>query len=262
MPVCRCLDIDIHYQRQGRGQPLLLLHGLGSTSADWQCQLDAFQSEFDVIVPDLPLHGRSGGRREQFSLAHCADTLAALIDTLDLPAVIVVGVSMGGMVGLELAIRHPDKVSALGVVNALAECRPRQWGEWWMLWSRRVLLRYARIDTIATLMAKQLLPGENQRQHRDAAIARWSQNAREDYITAFEALIGWQVLDDLPKLGCPLLVLASEHDYTRTGAKKVLAYLFPKGQYRCLTGAHHLAPLECPQRFNHTLQSWLNTLTP
>ncbi|MCC4798420.1 alpha/beta hydrolase [Enterovibrio norvegicus] len=257
MPTCQCANTTIHYQREGNGPTLLLLHGLGSSHRDWQAQIDAFKSNFDVIAPDFPLHGESNGDIHTFSLPYCARIIHALLDELEVDQAIVIGISMGGMVGLELAIHHPQKVARLAVVNALAECKPRRWNEWWMLLSRRFLLAYVSVENIAKLMAKQLLPGKGLEKARENAVARWSRNERESYIAAFNAVVNWSVTGKLAAVRCPIFILSAEHDYTPVGAKKVLAYIYPEGEMDCLTGAHHLAPLEAPEQFNQRLSLWL-----
>lgn len=251
------MESHIHYLRKGQGRPLLLLHGLGSSSEDWHHQIDAFSDRFDVIAPDFPLHGASPGDIDTFSLPQCAVIIASLIEKLELRDVLVVGVSMGGMVGIELATRFPKYVAGLCVVNALAECRPRKLNEWWMLASRRFLLKFVSVETIAKLMAKQLLPGDGHAQTRDEVISRWSKNHRESYIAAFNAVVNWDALNKLSKLKCPLFMLTSEFDYTPVASKKVLAYLYPDGQFACLPNARHLVPIEKPTEFNEVLNHWL-----
>ncbi|WP_283132185.1 alpha/beta fold hydrolase [Enterovibrio norvegicus] len=83
MPTCQCVNTSIHYQREGNGPALLLLHGLGSSHRDWQAQIDAFKSNFDVIAPDFPLHGESSGDIHTFSLPYCARIIHALLDELN-----------------------------------------------------------------------------------------------------------------------------------------------------------------------------------
>ncbi|CZF85871.1 alpha/beta fold hydrolase [Grimontia marina] len=251
----------LHYLRKGLGQPLLLLHGLGSSSEDWLHQIDAFSDRFDVIAPDFPLHGASPGNIETFSLLQCAGLIVSLIEGLELRNVLVVGVSMGGMIGIELATRFPQHLAGLCVVNALAECRPRKLNEWCMLASRRFLLKFVSVETIAKLMAKQLLPGDAHAQTRDEVISRWSKNHRESYIASFNAVVGWDALDKLSNLKCPLFMLTSEFDYTPVASKKVLAYLYPEGQFACLPNARHLVPLEKPTEFNQILSKWLDEQT-
>ncbi|KXF82348.1 alpha/beta fold hydrolase [Enterovibrio coralii] len=254
-----CFNTQIYYERKGEGSPLVFLHGLGSSSADWQAQIAHFSLNYDVIAPDFPLHGASGGDISSFSLPHCAEVIEALLDALGVEKAIVVGISMGGMVGMELSIRAPARVASLVVVNALAECRPRKAIEWWMLLSRRFLLKFVSVENIATLMGKKLLPDPSMKVLREEAVSRWSENHRESYIAAFNAVVNWQVLDKLSQITCPLYLISAEHDYTPPSAKKVLAAIYPNGEFSMLAGSHHLAPLEHPDLFNETLSTWLSS---
>nr|WP_269809208.1 hypothetical protein [Enterovibrio nigricans] len=132
---------------------------------------------------------------------------------------------------MELAIRYPAKVAKLAVVNALAECKPRTAIEWWMVLTRRFLLKFVSVARIAKLMGKQLFPGEALKDKRSQAVVRWSLNDRASYIAAFNAIIGWQVLDKLPLITCPLFLISAEFDHTSPSSKKVLAALYLMGHF-------------------------------
>ncbi|MFD2176178.1 alpha/beta fold hydrolase [Veronia pacifica] len=239
---------------------MVLLHGLGSSSEDWQQQIDAFSHDYQLIIPDLPLHGKSEGDPTQFSLKGCADVVAALLDELAISSTHIVGISMGGMVGLELAIHHPKKVSGLVMINSIAESRPRMLNEHIMVWLRRLLLKYADISTVARLMGKKLLPGEALLEVREKAQQRWQQTPAAHYQIMFEKVVSWQVLDQLHHVKCPVHLIASENDYTSYGAKKVLAAVLRGGTSVCLPGAGHLVTMEKPALFNNALSEYLSDL--
>lgn len=256
MPRLNCLGIEIYYCQQGEGPPLLLLHGLGSSHLDWHAQIDFFSSHYTVITIDFPLHGESKGTPAQFSIPFCADICHEFIRQMGLSSVSVVGVSMGGMVGFELAARYGKQVKSLVMVNALAECKARQPHEWYMLWIRYLMLNCFPIRTVARLMAAHLLPNNDQVE-KDQAAMRWSRNERRIYIDCFNQVVGWSGLHLMPKIKCPLLLVSAEFDYTSPGSKKVLAALYPQASYLCLNGLHHIAPLESPNVFNEAVQRWL-----
>lgn len=93
---------------------VLLLHGLtASGGLNWFQAFEPLSRHFNVIAPDLRGHGRGIRSRRRFTLADCADDMAALIDEMDCGPVIAVGYSMGGPVAQLLWHRHPDKVSGL-----------------------------------------------------------------------------------------------------------------------------------------------------
>ena len=95
---------QLHYEDYGHGTPLLLVHGLGSSTRDWEYQIPALSPHYRVIALDVRGHGRSDKPREAYRIADFADDVAALIEHLQLPSVHLVGISMGGMIGFQLGV--------------------------------------------------------------------------------------------------------------------------------------------------------------
>jgi pimeloyl-ACP methyl ester carboxylesterase len=91
---------SLHYRVRGQGEDLLLIHGLGSSGADWEFQVRALERHFRVIVPDLPGSGYSPAFEGDFSICDCADVLWGLLDHLQIPRANIAGFSLGGAVAL------------------------------------------------------------------------------------------------------------------------------------------------------------------
>jgi pimeloyl-ACP methyl ester carboxylesterase len=110
---------DATFDRIGSGETLLLLHGLGSSRAIWQPMLPALAKRYDVIALDLPGHGAAPSlpRTEPPTPGRLARTVAARLDRLGLGRVHVMGSSLGGWVGLELAADGRAR-SVLGLAPA------------------------------------------------------------------------------------------------------------------------------------------------
>jgi pimeloyl-ACP methyl ester carboxylesterase len=105
--------ISIHYAVYGEGSPVILLHG-GLANADyWGNQIPALAQRHTVIVMDSRGHGRSTRDSRPYSYDLMADDVVALMDVLKVPKTDVVGWSDGGTLGLDLAIRHPDRVGKI-----------------------------------------------------------------------------------------------------------------------------------------------------
>ncbi|MGW8353843.1 alpha/beta fold hydrolase [Streptomyces wedmorensis] len=104
----------LHHLRRGAGSPLLLIQGTAAHSLHWGERLLSLLSEsFDVVAYDHRGTGRSAPLDQGFGVADLADDAAALLDELGWPRAYVLGVSMGGLVAQELALRHPDRVGGL-----------------------------------------------------------------------------------------------------------------------------------------------------
>jgi pimeloyl-ACP methyl ester carboxylesterase len=108
----------IRYFMAGAGEPLLLVHGLGGAAVNWTELAPLLARRRRVIVPDLPGHGGSDGISDGAGLGAFADWLAALLKLEGARPVAVAGHSMGGVVALRLAVRHPESVAALALLGS------------------------------------------------------------------------------------------------------------------------------------------------
>jgi len=111
-------EVQLHYERRGRGEPLILLHGFSGSSLDWGPLAAEWSAEFDVIMPDLRGHGRSANPMSEFRHDTAAVDVLALLDKLGVTACRALGVSCGGNVLLHMATRQPHRVKAMVLVSA------------------------------------------------------------------------------------------------------------------------------------------------
>lgn len=117
MPYFRHDDVELFYTDQGEGPVVLLLHGWGCDSHDWSWQIPALLDAYRVIAVDQRGHGRSSAPRGPYTPQVLADDAAALLRSLTTEPAAVVGHSMGTVVTSALALRHPETVSALVLVD-------------------------------------------------------------------------------------------------------------------------------------------------
>jgi pimeloyl-ACP methyl ester carboxylesterase len=100
------------------GPPLVLLHGVGDNALDWQWVMPALASAHRVYAPDLPGSGGSAKPLADYSPAFFTSFVAAFLDALGVERATVIGNSLGGLVGLRLALGEPERVRALGLVSS------------------------------------------------------------------------------------------------------------------------------------------------
>ena len=120
--------LPLYFELRGAGQPLILLHGFGGCAQDWPALPPEWETHFQLILPDLRGHGRSGTSPAPFRHQDAATDILALLDHLGIGAFQGVGVSAGGNALLHLATRQPERVKAMVLVSATsyfpAQARP------------------------------------------------------------------------------------------------------------------------------------------
>ncbi|HMH34690.1 MAG TPA: alpha/beta hydrolase [Puia sp.] len=110
--------IKMYCEIYGSGQPLLIIHGNGGSLKDFMYQIPYFSKKYKVIVADSRSQGRSADAGDSLTYEMMTDDYAALLTALNIDSAFVIGWSDGGIEGLLLAIRHPEKVKKLAVTGA------------------------------------------------------------------------------------------------------------------------------------------------
>jgi pimeloyl-ACP methyl ester carboxylesterase len=247
----------LHYLERGRGEPLVLIHGLGLSGADWALQVPSLESRFRIIVPDLPGSGHSARPRSGCSISAFAASLWALIDHLGESRVNIVGFSLGGAVGLEMALQRPDCVARLALINSLATYRLDCWAKWWEACVPLLLVPLLGMRIVSRLAAWRLFPSPSQRSLRARTVASLAAIPASRYLCSGIALIGWSVVDRLHHLKAKTLVIAAEHDFTPLGEKRALAQRIGAG-FVLVRGSRHGTPFDAVRATNASLSALLN----
>jgi 3-oxoadipate enol-lactonase len=116
MPSVDASGTELHYERAGEGEPMLLIQGMSATHLAWgRPFLDRLESDFDLTVFDNRGMGLSGRAELPFTTADLANDTVGLLDALEIEIAHVVGISMGGMIAQELALAHPERIRTLTI---------------------------------------------------------------------------------------------------------------------------------------------------
>ena len=125
MPKVRANGIDIFYEECGTGDPLLLLAGFACDHADWGKVVPLLASSNRLITVDNRGVGQSSSPEVPYGIREMAEDAAGLLDELGLSCVHVAGHSMGGQIGIELALHHPDRVKSLMLLGSCGKMDAR-----------------------------------------------------------------------------------------------------------------------------------------
>jgi 3-oxoadipate enol-lactonase len=257
MPTVKIRDIDVYHEVHGTGEPVLLLHGLGSSTEDWAPQVDHLAGRWRVITCDVRGHGRTSKPRARYTIHQFAADVAALLEFLDCGPAHVVGLSMGGCIAFQLALDRPDLVRSLVIVNSGPELILRTWRERLAIRMRDVIVRVSGMQKMGEVLAPRLLPGEAHAELRRRFVERWARNDGRAYLRALHAMVGWSVTARLGEIRCPVLVVASEFDYTPTSAKAAYLQRIHGARLVEIPNAHHAVPIEDPAALNQVLDPFL-----
>lgn len=262
MPKAQINDINIYYEAHGTGEPLLLIHGLASRGEGWQHQLPTLSQHYTTIIFDNRGVGATDQPDEAYSIARMADDAAGLLTHLGIAQAHVFGVSMGGMIAQELALRHPHRVNRLalgcthcGIHNCIpaprwvgdifrtAKGRPRADVARDFIpanWSQKT--RTTRPELIETTCTQQLNNG--QQNH-----AYWRQ---------LMAIYQFDTYDRLPQITQPTLVLTGQEDLLiPPGNSAIIAERIPNARLVEFADASHLFFIESAAAVNQTLNEFL-----
>lgn len=248
---------QLHYEEYGKGAPVLLVHGLGSSTRDWEYQIPELAAHYRLIAIDIRGHGRSDKPRERYSIAGFAEDLRALIEHLGLGRVHLVGISMGGMIGFQLGVDHPELLKSLCIVNSGPEVKAKSPREYLEIAKRWSLSRLFSLETIAKGLGRLLFPKPEQAELRRKIEERWPQNDKRAYLASLDAIIGWGVRERLARIICPTLVISADHDYTPIAQKEAYVKEMPNARLLVIEDSRHATPLDQPQRFNRSLLAFL-----
>lgn len=253
----RTNDIELFYEVQGEGEPLVLLHGLGSSTWDWEPQVPEFSKNYRVVSLDLRGHGRSDKPLGPYTIPMFAADTAGLLNVLGIESAHIVGLSLGGAVAFQLALDAPALVKTLVIVNS----GPSMAGPGGDI-QKEVDSRVAIVDQLGMrgmgqALAPRLFPKPEHASQRENLIERWAENDPRAYIDALKSMVGWDVVKQIGSIQCPTLVIASDQDYTPVALKEAYAKLMPNAQVVVIPDAHHAVTLERPQAFNAVLAQFL-----
>jgi pimeloyl-ACP methyl ester carboxylesterase len=248
----------VHGPREGPA--LLLAHGFPYDRGMWRLQIGPLTAAgHRVVVPDLPGFGRSEGSTMASMDAVAADLLR-LMDRLRIRSFVPVGFSMGGYVALAVAAAAPERLLGLALVDTRAEPDTPE-GQAKRDAAVADVQAHGTRGLAAAMMAAQLTEA-TRRDERLLAEEVRGMMLRQPKAAVAAALLAMRDRPDrrdlIPRLPCPVLAVAGEHDaVTPPAAARAMAEAAKDGEAVVVPGAAHLSPMERPDEFNEALLDWL-----
>jgi pimeloyl-ACP methyl ester carboxylesterase len=253
----------------GDGPVLLLIHGLGGLWQNWLLNIPAFMGRYRVVAPDLPGFGRSEMPSGRISIQGYARVVDALCDRLELVDPVVVGNSMGGFIGAELALAFPTRVSKLVLVSAAGISVENMWREPIMAIGRLMAIGTARAGVVSLPVTRrprlrraalQMVVRYPEKLSVGLATELVAGGGAPGFVGGLDAVLGYSFRERLPEIEVPTLIVWGRND--------VLIPVDDAFEFERLIGANaravifedtgHMAMLERPARFNELLERFIS----
>ena len=235
---------------------LVLASSLGTTWELWDAQLAALTQDFRVLRFDHPGHGRSLLPDAPITVESLADHVIELLDALELERVSFCGLSLGGMVGMALALRAPERLDRLALSCTAAYLGP---AEGW--YERAQVVRARGTSAIAEAVLGRWFT-ERFREESPTTAARFREMLEaipaEGYAACCEAIAGWDARASVNAIRAPTLVVSGGDDVATPPADGAfLAASISGAELTILPGCAHLANVEQPTLFTRALRGHL-----
>lgn len=224
----------MYTETYGSGQPLLIIHGNGGSIANFLYQIPYFAKKYKVIIADSRAQGKSTDNGDSLSYEMMADDYAALLNEMKIDSAYVIGWSDGGINGLLLAIRHPEKVKKLAVTGA--NLRP---------------------DTTAVFndVEQLVLPEYTSLKNKQTKTAQEKNNWKLMRLLVEEPHIP---LSNLQKIAVPTLVIGGDHDVIKPAHTMLIAQNIPQSYLWILPNSGHSTPIVYRDDFNKTVDNFFS----
>ena len=257
MPILSCNSTNLYYEIYGEGNPLLFIHGLGSSSHDWKAQIEYFSKHYQVVVFDIRGHGKSDKATGEYSISLFTEDVSCLIKKLALEEVHVTGISLGGMIAMQQAIDQPELVKSLIIVNSFSEFPQNTFKERFQVFLRFFIVRVMGMRKMGKVLANKLFPKPEHKQIREDMAMRWAKNDIKAYLKSMRAILNWKITERLNEISCPTLIIGAEFDYTPISEKKLITSRIKNAKLSIIKNSRHGTPLDQAVIFNKTLETFL-----
>ena len=255
--------INLAFDDNGSGRPVILLHGYPFNRTLWDDQVSALKDHFRVITPDLRGFGESDTSEEPTTIARMAQDVARLMDALDIQRSTIGGLSMGGYVVLSFYKQFAERVDAL----VLADTRPQpdtEEGKQLRLKQREQILRDGMAETAHAMLPKLLTP-ENISTRPDLVKRIHDMIMGTKPAGAAAALMAMASREDqtelLPKIAVPTLIVVGREDpLTPVGDSQLMHERIADSRLVVLEDAAHVSNFEQAKSFNGLLRSFVAKL--
>ena len=247
---------DTHIGDEGKGFPLVLVHGFLGSSKMWKPQIDFFKYHFRVITPDLPGFGRSNKAKSHNSIQSIANLLLDCLEEKKIDKFHLLGHSMGGMIVQEMAKKSGGKISKL--VCYSTGPRGEMPGRFETVDQSRENIKKNGLEVTAKNIAQTWFVLGEKAKYFDLCLEAGKQTSIEAADNALIAIKNWHGVKNLQDIKNNTLIIWGDKDKSyNLGQVQTLEKNISDSNLVIFKGCAHNVHLEQPDQFNHTIKDFL-----
>ncbi|MFC7395159.1 alpha/beta fold hydrolase [Scopulibacillus cellulosilyticus] len=260
MPYQNVNDLVIHYEIEGDGPTLVLLHGMGNNSRSWAKQINVLKNYFKVIAWDAPGYGKSSDPEEPITeFRQFAKVLKTFLDKINVQEIYLLGHSMGAATAISLYNLYPNFIRAMILADATrgsAALDPEENEQ--KLKNRLYSINHLDPRKLAEERTEKLLSSYAGDEVRELAKSIMSEARPAGYSSAAYSLYHVNQMKIYPLVNVPTLILCGELDeVTPVSESEMIHSLIPKSEFVTIPHTGHLCYLEDPDQFNYHIINFL-----
>lgn len=254
----RINGVELNYAVEGEGPWLVMSHSLACNISMWDEQVRLLKAKYRVLRFDTRGHGGSDAPAGAYTLDMLSSDLLGLMDGLGVARAHYVGLSMGGMIGMTFALRHPGRFSSLVLCDTSSRVPP----EAAPVWEGRIKLAAEQgmeplvEPTLQRWFTEPFYKSGKQMMQRVGQMIR--STPVPGYIGCCHAIPKIDLTDKLGAIECPVRVIVGDQDVgTPVAMSQAIHNAIPGSELVIIPSASHLSNLEQPQAFNDALADFL-----
>lgn len=241
----RTKDGAINFEVSGRGDPLVLIHGVGASLRSWDDFCAELEGDFTLVRPDLRGHGKSLAIDAPYSVEDFASDIIAVMDAAGVKRAHLVGFSLGGLIAQKLAVDYADRFDRVVILSAVAGRTEEERAK---VVARLDMIREGGIDAITGAAADRWFTEDFARRHPqviEKRIAELKSVDLESYLEAYRVFGMTELIDTLHRIDLPVLVMTGEFDQgSNTRMAHEMHRLIPGSELIILPGLKHSVLVE------------------
>lgn len=250
-------NTSLFYNITGNGPPIIFTHGASWDHKQWVKQVDFFKNSHKVITWDVRGHGSSSLPEGIINPDEFSEDLISLINYLELENVVLCGLSMGGHISIQTAIKYPSRVKGLILIGTPCS-NSFNLNQRLFIQLNALSSKFIPMTTNAFILAKML--SKQNPTNFEYIYETFLQMPRENWHRIWSAVTRMESKNDLHKIKCPTLILIGDQDIITNFQQPYIHSNIKDSRLKVIPNAHHCTNLDNPDSVNFEVLEFIKNL--